>query len=288
MPHLRATVGTEPRDAFRKYIHTASRNMYFVLSALLLLSSDFVRQFLEEVIGAQFVPYLVDSPVAFLFALLIGAKCLFVLKNLVCGSRKKNTNGDRSDNAEQERMMNTEHCILVDEDDNVIGHDSKKNCHLMANGLKLHRAFSVFLFDSKNRLLLQKRSLDKITFPDYWANTCCSHPLFVEGEKDGVQGVKNAARRKLQQELGITPEQIPLDSMTFLTRVHYRASCKYAPTLAMPFCSFHTSNNEPYLHFNRFFLRRLSCLPQATTRNGASMRWITSSFAGRQRTWYLT
>ena len=50
--------------------------------------------------------------------------------------------------------------------------------------------------------------------------------------------MKNAARRKLQQELGITPEQIPLDSMTFLTRVHYRASCKYASKLAMfSFCN---------------------------------------------------
>ena len=229
----RAAQPEAQRPATHREIRTTDDNMYFVLSALLLLSSDFVRQFLEEVIGAQFVPYLVDSPVAFIFALLVGAKCVYVLKNLACGSRSKNGDAEQSDDAEQERMMNTEHCILVDEDDNVIGHDSKKNCHLMANGLKLHRAFSVFLFDSKNRLLLQKRSLDKITFPDYWANTCCSHPLFVEGEKDGVRGVKNAARRKLQQELGITPEQIPLDSMTFLTRVHYRASCKYASKLAM-------------------------------------------------------
>ena len=47
-----------------------------------------------------------------------------------------------------------------------------------------HRAFSVFLFDSQNRLLLQRRSSEKITFPLYWANTCCSHPLNTLAEKE--------------------------------------------------------------------------------------------------------
>jgi isopentenyl-diphosphate delta-isomerase len=42
----------------------------------------------------------------------------------------------------------------------------------------LHRAFSVFLFDSQNRLLLQQRAAEKITFPDLWTNTCCSVSLF--------------------------------------------------------------------------------------------------------------
>jgi isopentenyl-diphosphate delta-isomerase len=46
----------------------------------------------------------------------------------------------------------------------------------------LHRAFSVFLFDSQNRLLLQQRASEKITFPDMWTNTCCSHPLNTPDE----------------------------------------------------------------------------------------------------------
>lgn len=46
----------------------------------------------------------------------------------------------------------------------------------------LHRAFSVFLFNSKNQLLLQQRSHKKITFPLCWTNTCCSHPLHFEAE----------------------------------------------------------------------------------------------------------
>ena len=92
----------------------------------------------------------------------------------------------------------------------------------------LHRAFSVFLFDSKNRLLLQQRASEKITFPDMWTNTCCSHPLGVPGEtgrelEEAVQGVRNAAQRKLDQELGIKAQGVPLDKFRFLTRIHYKA-----------------------------------------------------------------
>lgn len=92
----------------------------------------------------------------------------------------------------------------------------------------LHRAFSVFLFDSQNRLLLQQRATEKITFPDMWTNTCCSHPLGIPGETgselaESVTGVKNAARRKLDHELGIKPEQVPFEDFRFLTRIHYKA-----------------------------------------------------------------
>lgn len=92
----------------------------------------------------------------------------------------------------------------------------------------LHRAFSVFLFDSKNRLLLQQRATEKITFPDRWTNTCCSHPLGIPGETGAnldaaVQGVRRAAQRKLFQELGIQKNQVPLDQFQFLTRIHYKA-----------------------------------------------------------------
>jgi farnesyl-diphosphate farnesyltransferase len=134
--------------------------------------------------------------------------------------------------AEQLLLMEADQCIVVDENDNVIGHDSKKECHLRSNGLKLHRAFSIFIFDNEGKLLMQKRSKDKITFPSCWANTCCSHPLYVDGEIETESdpnhpnfaiGAKTAARRKLLQELGIPPEQVPLNCMTFMTRLHYRA-----------------------------------------------------------------
>ncbi|EEH18413.1 isopentenyl-diphosphate delta-isomerase [Paracoccidioides brasiliensis Pb03] len=130
---------------------------------------------------------------------------------------------------EQIRLMD-EVCIVLDENDQPIGSASKKTCHLKSNidrGL-LHRAFSVFLFDSNKRLLLQQRASEKITFPDMWTNTCCSHPLSISGEtgvkfEAAVQGVKRAAQRKLNHELGIKAEQVPLEKFEFLTRIHYLA-----------------------------------------------------------------
>nr|CAG8621113.1 14754_t:CDS:2 [Entrophospora candida] len=127
---------------------------------------------------------------------------------------------------EQIRLME-EMCILVDENDKKIGSDTKKNCHLMENIKKglLHRAFSVFLFNSEDKLLLQQRSSDKITFPNNWTNTCCSHPLNtkLELEEENQIGVLHAAQRKLEHELGIKAEQVPLDKFKFLTRIHYLA-----------------------------------------------------------------
>lgn len=121
-------------------------------------------------------------------------------------------------------------CIVLDQDDAPIGSASKKVCHLMENINKglLHRAFSVFLFDSQNRLLLQQRASEKITFPDLWTNTCCSHPLGIAGEtgatlEAAVAGVKRAAQRKLDHELGIKTEQVSTEKFDFLTRIHYLA-----------------------------------------------------------------
>ncbi|KAL7950245.1 Isopentenyldiphosphate isomerase [Trichoderma barbatum] len=130
---------------------------------------------------------------------------------------------------EQIRLMD-EVCIVTDENDAPIGTASKKICHLMTNidkGL-LHRAFSVFLFNDKNELLLQQRASEKITFPDMWTNTCCSHPLSIPTETganlvDAIAGAKRAAQRKLDHELGIKKEQVPFEDFRFLTRIHYKA-----------------------------------------------------------------
>ncbi|EGD85529.2 isopentenyl-diphosphate delta-isomerase [Trichophyton rubrum D6] len=167
-------------------------------------------------------------------------------------------------NEDQVKLMD-EMCIVVDTDDKPIASGSKKTCtlrsiymhisglqrlvrsaeptnplscmsyigHLMTNisrGL-LHRAFSVFLFDSQNRLLLQQRATEKITFPDLWTNTCCSHPLAIPSEMEAsgaglnqaVMGARTAARRKLDQELGIKEAQVPAEKFEFLTRIHYLA-----------------------------------------------------------------
>lgn len=136
----------------------------------------------------------------------------------------------------QEDFMLKDECILVDPKDKIVGHGSKYDAHRFNNDQPtgiLHRAFSVFLFDSQNRLLLQQRAASKITFPSVWTNTCCSHPLYgyqpteVDSPEDvasgDVPGVKRAAIRKLLHELGIRPEFLPLENFQFLTRLHYCA-----------------------------------------------------------------
>lgn len=128
---------------------------------------------------------------------------------------------------ETQLQLLAEECIVVDRDDKVIGSASKKDCHLNENidkGL-LHRAFSVFLFNQNGQLLLQQRSDAKITFPGFWANTCCSHPLSFPEELEEAEnlGVRRAAQRKLKHELGIEPHQVPLDDFHYLTRIQYQA-----------------------------------------------------------------
>ena len=107
---------------------------------------------------------------------------------------------DGLDSSQAEMME--ELVLCLDSDDNVIDSSSKFTTH-HGEGI-LHRAFSVLIFDGEGRLLVQQRSSDKITFPAVWANSCCSHPLDIDGENsDPIEGVKEAARRKLDQELGI-------------------------------------------------------------------------------------
>ena len=89
--------------------------------------------------------------------------------------------------------MSIEKVILVDENDNQVGLMPKLEAH--QKGL-LHRAFSVFIFNSKYELLLQKRASSKYHSGGLWTNTCCSHPR--EGED-----TLDAANRRLIEEMGI-------------------------------------------------------------------------------------
>jgi len=89
--------------------------------------------------------------------------------------------------------MSEEKVILVDENDNQVGLMPKLEAH--QKGL-LHRAFSVFIFNSKYQLLLQKRAISKYHSGGLWTNTCCSHPSEAEDTID-------AANRRLHEEMGI-------------------------------------------------------------------------------------
>ena len=128
----------------------------------------------------------------------------------------------QSPDSTQASMM-AEAVLQVDENDVIIGPMSKADSHFKAGAL--HRAFSVLLFNSDGKLLLQQRAHDKITFPSVWANSCCSHPLASQDEMEetDARGVKRAAIRKLDQELGISPTSLNIDDFHFVTKMRYSA-----------------------------------------------------------------
>ncbi len=99
-----------------------------------------------------------------------------------------------------------EEVILVNEKDEPIGTMEKMEAH--EKGL-LHRAFSVFLFNSKDKLLLQQRALNKYHSAGLWTNTCCSHP------RPGEETLQ-AAKRRLKEEMGIETD------LTFKTAFTYK------------------------------------------------------------------
>jgi len=105
----------------------------------------------------------------------------------------------------------SEQLICVDKDDTIIGYRSKNECH-NGSGI-LHRAFSLFIFNRRNELIMQKRAADKRLWPLIWSNSCCSHPR--RGESYEV-----AIHRRLQEELGLASE------LHFLYKFQYQARWK--------------------------------------------------------------
>ena len=89
-----------------------------------------------------------------------------------------------------------EQVILVDENDRQVGLMEKQAAHVNPH---LHRAFSIFIFNSKGELLMQQRALSKYHSPGLWTNTCCSHP------RDG-ETLTEATSRRLMEEMGMTCE----------------------------------------------------------------------------------
>lgn len=95
--------------------------------------------------------------------------------------------------------------VLVDEDDKQLGTMDKILVH--EKGL-LHRAFSVFVFNSENKLLMQRRSSGKYHSGGLWTNTCCSHP-------GAGADVKSAAQERLVAEMGFSCELKPLYNFVY-------------------------------------------------------------------------
>ena len=92
--------------------------------------------------------------------------------------------------------MIEEQVILVNENNEQIGLMPKLEAHEKA---VLHRAFSVFVFNNDNELMLQQRALGKYHSPGLWTNTCCSH------QREGESNIQ-AGKRRLQEEMGFVTE----------------------------------------------------------------------------------
>ena len=104
--------------------------------------------------------------------------------------------------------MEEEKVVLVDQDDQPIGSIGKIEAHEKA---LLHRAFSIFVMNSKNELLIQQRAFGKYHSPGLWTNTCCSH------QREGESNIE-AGKRRLMEEMGMS---VSLDELfTFI----YKAS----------------------------------------------------------------
>ena len=136
--------------------------------------------------------------------------------------------------------------VLVDEDDNERGTMEKQAAHL--EGGSLHRAFSVFVLDESDRLMLQKRASGKYHFGGLWTNTCCSHPRPGETPLDG-------ARRRLNEEMGL---DLTLERRgAFVYKAHDIASGLTEHEL------------------DHVFVGRTSREPTLNTNEAADWRWIT-------------
>jgi len=134
--------------------------------------------------------------------------------------------------------------ILVDASDREIGHLDKGACHDGAG--VLHRAFSLFIFNSSGELLLQQRSDEKRLWPLYWSNSCCSHPR--RGESMDL-----ATERRLAQELGMS------------SRLHHLYTFQYQA----PYLDLGSENEVCWV-----FVGRSDENPQPNMHEVAAIRWI--------------
>jgi len=205
---------------------------------------------------------------------------------------------------DQNAMMESDLLVIVDEMDRLLYSEkdssssttstsSSSSPTLMMASKKLahsfhpeqprgicHRAFSLFIFDENDNLLLTQRASSKITFPGVWTNTCCSHPLqgmspneVDDDELDAYpnyMGIKHAAIRKAQHELGITT--LELSDMTFVSRFHYWASDVGTHGIQSPW----GEHEVDYILFCRLSQEKLSNL-HLDPEEVASIRYVSPS-----------
>lgn len=133
---------------------------------------------------------------------------------------------------------------LVDRDDNVVGSEEKIRAHREG---KLHRAFSVLVFNESRRLLIQRRAAGKYHSAGLWSNTCCGHP------RPGESTLR-AASRRLEEEMGFSCELQNAFHMV------YRAEL---------------DNSLVEYEFDRVFVGRFDGDPKPDPREVESTTWVT-------------
>ena len=140
--------------------------------------------------------------------------------------------------------MAEEKVILVNEKDEQIGLMEKIEAHEKA---LLHRAFSVFVFNDKNELMIQQRALSKYHSPGLWTNTCCSH------QREGESNI-DAGKRRLQEEMGFSTEL--KDTISFI----YKA----------PF-----DNGLTEHEFDHILIGNFEGTPELNSDEVASWKWVS-------------
>ena len=141
--------------------------------------------------------------------------------------------------------LESDQLILVDESDREVGHLGKVDCH--AGGGVLHRAFSLFIFNVRGELLLQQRSSHKRLWPNYWSNSCCSHPRLGES-------MTAAIHRRLMEELSLSC------TLEFLFKFQYQA--QYDEVAAEhELCSVFYGRSDTPAHPNRAEIAAVRWVP---------------------------
>tara|TARA_R110001583_G_scaffold33902_4_gene114260 strand:+ start:14101 stop:14640 length:540 start_codon:yes stop_codon:yes gene_type:complete len=140
--------------------------------------------------------------------------------------------------------MREENVILVNENDEQIGLMPKMEAHEKA---LLHRAFSVFIFNDNNELMLQQRALNKYHSPGLWTNTCCSH------QREGESNIQ-AGKRRLQEEMGFAVDL--KESISFI----YKA----------PF-----DNGLTEHEFDHILIGKYNKVPEINTDEVADWKWMS-------------
>ena len=144
-------------------------------------------------------------------------------------------------------IQQIEQVILVDSDNTTIGTADKATVH--SAHTPLHLAFSVFVFNKHNEVLLQQRAYTKITWPGIWSNSCCGHPRPNES-------LKSAVKRRLQEELNL--DVLTKEIKLILPNYQYRA--EYLGVVEHEICP--------------VFVVRTSLAPQANPNEVNDTVWI--------------